>query len=53
MSQIELSQVIGHSATTIISLAEIGKRKHFNIQQLHKISIALDIDICKFFEINL
>ncbi len=52
MSQIELSQAIGHSATTIISLGEIGKRKHFNIQQLHQISIALDIDLCKLFEIT-
>lgn len=51
MSQMELSQAIGHNATTMISLGEIGKRKHFNIEQLHKISIVLEIDVCKFFEI--
>lgn len=52
MSQIDLSQAIGHNATTMISLGEIGKGKHFNIEQLHKISIALDVDVCKFFEIE-
>lgn len=50
ISQLELSQVIGHKSTTIISQGEIGIKKHFNIKHLHKISIALDIDICKFFE---
>ncbi|MFA6188343.1 MAG: helix-turn-helix transcriptional regulator [Sulfuricurvum sp.] len=50
MTQLELSQAIGHSGTTIISLGEIGKGKHFNIKQLHQISIALDVNICKLFE---
>ena len=34
-TQLDLSHEIGHSTTTIISLAEIGKRKHFNIEQLY------------------
>lgn len=50
ITQLELSQAIGHTTTTMVSLAEIGKGKHFNIEHLHKISIALDVDICKFFE---
>lgn len=50
MTQLELSQAIGHSGTTMISLGEIGKGKHFNIEHLHQISIALDVDICKLFE---
>jgi DNA-binding XRE family transcriptional regulator len=52
-TQLDLSHEIGHSTTTIISLAEIGKRKHFNIQQLYQISIALDVNICQFFELDL
>jgi len=51
ITQLELSQAIGHTTTTMVSLAEIGKGKHFNIEHLHKISIALEVDICKFFEI--
>ena len=50
MTQLELAHAIDHSTTTIISLGEIGKGKHFNIKQLHKISAILNVDICKFFE---
>lgn len=50
ISQLELSQIIGHKSTTMISQGEIGKKKHFNIEQLHLISQALGLDICKFFE---
>ena len=50
VTQLELSQAIGHTTTTVVSLAEIGKGKHFNIEHLHKISIALEVDICKLFE---
>lgn len=50
MSQLELSQIIGHKSTTIISQSELGIKKHFNIEHLHKISIALDVEICHFFE---
>ena len=52
MTQLELSQAIGHTTTTMVSLAEIGKGKHFNIEHLHKISIVLDVDICKLFDLN-
>ncbi len=52
MTQLELSHAIGHKTTTMISLGEIGKGKHFNIQQLYQIAIVLDIDICRLFEIT-
>jgi len=49
ISQIELSLAIGQKSTTIISQAELGKKKHFNIEHLYKISKVLECDICDFF----
>jgi len=49
-SQRSLSLEIGQESTTIISQAELGKHKHFNIEQLYKISRILDVDICEFFK---
>ncbi len=46
ISQLELAQGIDHKSTTIISLAEISKNKHFNLEHLFKISQYLEIDIC-------
>ena len=46
MTQLELAQGIDHKSTTIISLAEISKNKHFNLEHLFKISQYLEIDIC-------
>lgn len=48
-SQLKLSQEIGQKSTTVISQAELGKKKHFNIEQLYKISKILNCDICDFF----
>lgn len=48
-SQLKLSHDIGQKSTTIISQGELAKNKHFNIEQLYKISQALDCDICEFF----
>ena len=48
-SQRALSLEIGQESTTIISQAELGKHKHFNIEQLYKISKELNVDICEFF----
>ena len=42
LTQLKLAEEIGHSSTTIISQAEIGSKKHFNIAQLYKISNFLD-----------
>jgi len=46
ISQLELAQGIDHKSTTIISLAEISKNKHFNLEHLFKIAQYLEIDIC-------
>ncbi len=47
LSQLLLSQAIGHKSVTIISRAEIYyKGQHFNIEHLAKIAYALDLDIC-------
>ena len=51
-SQQKLSLDIGQASTSIISQAELGKRKHFNIEQLYKISKVLNVDICEFFKSN-
>ena len=45
LSQLELAHGIDHKSTTIISLAEISKTKHFNLEHLYKISKFLDVDI--------
>ncbi|BAF70788.1 helix-turn-helix domain-containing protein [Nitratiruptor sp. SB155-2] len=50
ITQLELSQMIGHKSVTIISLGEIGEKKHFNLEHLYKISKALNCKICDFFE---
>ena len=50
LSQKFLSLEIGQESTTIISQAELGKGKHFNIEQLYKISKVLGVDICEFFK---
>ena len=50
LSQRSLSLAIGQESTSIISQAELGKNKHFNIEQLYKISKELDVHICEFFK---
>ena len=40
---------IGQKSTTIISQAELGTKKHFNIEQLYKIAKVLKCDIQDFF----
>ena len=49
-SQRALSLAIGQESTSIISQAELGKNKHFNIEQLYKMSKELDVNICEFFK---
>ena len=47
LTQLELSQAIGHKSVTIISRAEICyKKQHFNIEHLVKIAYILEIDVC-------
>lgn len=50
ISQLELAQGIGHKSTTIVSLAEISKNKHFNLEHLYRIAKYLEIDICDLFQ---
>lgn len=59
-SQLELSLKMDYKSVSVVSAAEIcyvikdkkGKeyKKHFNIDQLHKISQILEVDICEFFK---
>jgi len=49
LTQWTLAQAIGHHSTTMISQAEIGSKKHFNIEQLYKLSKVLDCEINDFF----
>ena len=49
-SQRSLSLSIGQESTTVVSQAELGKVKHFNVEQLYKISKVLGVDICEFFK---
>jgi transcriptional regulator with XRE-family HTH domain len=51
ISQLALSQAIGHKSVSVISYAEIyHKNYHFNLEHLGKISFVLDIDISEFFK---
>jgi len=48
LTQLELAVAIGHSSTTIISQAELGSKKHFNIEQLYMISKVLECSLGDF-----
>jgi transcriptional regulator with XRE-family HTH domain len=51
LTQLQLSQAIGHKSVTIISRAEICyKGQHFNIEHLAKIAYVLETDICEFLD---
>ena len=50
ISQLELAEGIGHTSTTMISLAELNKGKHFNLEHLYKISKFLNIEICELIK---
>lgn len=46
LTQLQLSQAIGHKSVTVVSRAEIYyKGQHFNIEHLAKIAYVLEIDI--------
>jgi len=49
LTQLELAMAIGQRSTTIISQAELGSKKHFNIEQLYKLSKVLNCEISDFF----
>jgi len=51
LTQLQLSQAIGHKSVTIVSLAELyHKGQHFNIEHLAKIAYVLEVDVCDFFK---
>ena len=50
VSQLDLAHAIGHKSTTIISLAEISNKKHFNLEHLFKIAQYLEVDICDLIQ---
>jgi transcriptional regulator with XRE-family HTH domain len=51
ISQLALSQAIGHKSVSVVSYAEIyHKGYHFNLEHLGKIAYALEVDICEFFK---
>jgi len=51
MSQMDLSLQMGYKSVSVVSGAEICYRnKHFNLEQLLKISQILEVDLCDFFK---
>lgn len=53
LSQLQLSQMIGHKSVTIVSCAELFYRgQHFNIEHLAKIAYVLEIDLCELLISN-
>lgn len=53
ITQLDLALALGYKSVSSIAKAEsFIERKHFNIEQLYKISKALGVEISKFFEVN-
>ncbi len=51
VTQLELALSIGLKSVGLISVAELyHNKKHFNIEHLYKISNALDVKMCDFFD---
>ena len=51
ITQLNLALTIGHKTMSTIGKIESGlEGKHYNVEQLFKISKALDVSIDKFFE---
>jgi len=53
LTQLQLSQAIGHKSVTIVSRAEIYyKKQHFNIEHLSKIAFVLEIELCELLTLT-
>jgi len=53
VTQLDLALAIGFKSVSSIAKAEsLIENKHFNIEQLYKISKVLNIEIAKFFEVE-
>lgn len=51
MTQLELSQAMGHKSVGLVSQSELYlKKQHFNIKHLYQIAYILDCDIKDFFD---
>lgn len=51
ISQLDLATSIGHTSATFLGKAElIAENKHFNLEHLYKIALALNVDIKDFFD---
>ncbi len=51
LSQLELSLKMGYKSVSVVSGAEIYYNgKHFNLEQLLKISKILNVELCDFFK---
>jgi len=51
ITQLDLALTIGHKSMSTIGKIEAGlENKHYNVEQLYKISKALDVDICDFMK---
>jgi ribosome-binding protein aMBF1 (putative translation factor) len=54
LSQLELSLQMGYKSVSVVSGSEVCYgNKHFNLEQLLKISQILDVDLCDFLKTNL
>lgn len=53
VTQTELALTIGHKSVSTIGKIEANlDNKHYNLEQLYKISRALNVDVCEFFRNN-
>jgi len=51
LTQLDISLLMGFNNPSFITNAESNNsEKKFNLTQLHKLSIILEIDICQFFK---
>ena len=51
LSQLDLSLRMGYKSVSVVSGAEVCyKGKHFNLEQLLKISQILEVEFCEFFK---
>ncbi len=51
MSQLNLAYAIGHNSVGHVAKAEIyAYKKRFNLEQLYKISLILEVDMGDFFD---
>lgn len=51
VSQLDLATSIGHTSATFLGKAELlAENRHFNLEHIYKIAIALNVDISEFFK---